>query len=226
MVSVEWVFFDLNGTLLDPSGMAAELGGGEEARRLVQGAFEEALLLAMADTLSGAYRPLSEHLRAALERWLFVSGHEMQALESMMRRADAMDPFPHAEQALKRLADAGLHVAVLTNSSAQSARSSLRQAGLLDAVAAVIGSEAVRVYKPHPMVYRRGVEQVGAAPERCCMVAAHGWDLMGAARVGLRTAWVAHLEQRLPATIPEPDLRADDLAGAARAIVDQLTGTR
>ncbi len=226
MVSVEWVFFDLNGTLLDPSGMAAELGDGDDARRLVQGAFEEALLLAMADTLSGAYRPLSEHLRAALERWLFVSGHEMQALESMMRRADAMDPFPEAEQALKRLGDAGLRVAVLTNSSTQSARASLRRAGLLDSVAAVIGSDAVRVYKPHAMVYRRGVEQVGVAPERCCMVAAHGWDLMGAARVGLRTAWVAHLELRLPATIPEPDLRADDLASVASAIVDQLGDTQ
>ncbi len=184
MVSMEWVFFDLNGTLLDPSGMAQELGGGDEERRLVQGAFQEALLHAMADTLSGGYRPLSEHLRAALDRWLFVSGHETKALEPMMRRADAMDPFPDAEQALKRLGDAGLHVAVLTNSSAQSARSSLERAGLLDGVAAVIGSEEVRVYKPHPMVYRHGVEHVGVAPEKCYMVAAHGWDLMGLRKSG------------------------------------------
>ncbi len=140
-----------------------------------------------------------------------------------MRRADAMDPFPDAEQALKRLGDAGLHVAVLTNSSTQSARSSLRRAGLLDAVAAVIGSDAVRVYKPHPMVYRRGVKDVGVAPERCCWVAAHGWDVMGAARAGFAHRLGRPARAAPPSHDPEPDLRAEDLAGAASAIVDQLT---
>jgi hypothetical protein len=48
---ISWALFDLNGTLLDPSGIA--LGGAEEEGHLVSGAFHEALLLMMADTLSG-----------------------------------------------------------------------------------------------------------------------------------------------------------------------------
>ncbi len=208
----------MNGTLLDPSGMAQELGDDDDARHLVQDAFQEALLHAMADTLTGAYRPLPDHLEAALARRLFVSGRDRQALKPMLKRAGSLDAFPDAEGALKQLGDAGLQVAVLTNSSAESARLALRHARLLDGVAAVIGSDAVGVYKPHPMVYGHGVEEVGMAAEKVCMVAAHGWDLMGAARAGLRTAWVARLEQRLPATIPEPDVRADDLSGAATVI--------
>ena len=64
---VSWVLFDLNGTLLDPSGIAEPLVGGDEDRRLVGEAFHEAILLTMADTLSGgAYRPLPEYLRASI----------------------------------------------------------------------------------------------------------------------------------------------------------------
>jgi pimeloyl-ACP methyl ester carboxylesterase len=33
---VSWALFDLNGTLLDPSGIAEPLGGGAEDRRLVR----------------------------------------------------------------------------------------------------------------------------------------------------------------------------------------------
>jgi 2-haloacid dehalogenase len=74
---VRWVLFDLNGTLLDPSGIADPLGGGERTRRLVAEAFRDALLLTMADTPSGgAYRPLPDYLRAELERALRAAGRD------------------------------------------------------------------------------------------------------------------------------------------------------
>jgi 2-haloacid dehalogenase len=52
------------------------------------------------------------------------------------------------------------------------------------------------------------------------MVAAHGWDLMGAKRVGLTTAWVSRKEGRLLATVPKPDVTGDDLLAAADRIVE------
>src|SRR5919204_1271610 len=119
---VTWVLFDLNGTVLDPAGIAEPLGGGDEDRRLVGEAFGEALMMTMADTLSGgAYRPLPEYLRAALERTLRAAGRDTEALDPAMRRAGAMDPFPEAESALSVLLDAGLRVGVLTNSTGEAA---------------------------------------------------------------------------------------------------------
>jgi hypothetical protein len=51
---VRWVLFDLNGTLLDPSGIADPLGGGERNRQLVAEAFRHALMLTLADLSGGA----------------------------------------------------------------------------------------------------------------------------------------------------------------------------
>jgi len=45
---VRWVPFDLDGTLLDPSGIAEPLGGGDAERGLAAEAFRDALLLTMA----------------------------------------------------------------------------------------------------------------------------------------------------------------------------------
>src|SRR5438045_1257929 len=106
-MALSWTLFDLNGTLLDVSGIADPLGGGEPAARLAQSAFHEALLLTMADTLSGApYRPLPDYLQDSLERGLLAAGRDTDRLDAAMRRAAALDPFPTAEPALRRLEEA------------------------------------------------------------------------------------------------------------------------
>ncbi|MFL5821376.1 MAG: haloacid dehalogenase type II [Solirubrobacteraceae bacterium] len=222
-MALRWTLFDLNGTLLDPGGIADPLGGGADERRLVDAAFHEALLLTMADTLSGApYRPLPDYLRATLERGLRAAGRDTKDLDAAMERASAMDPFSTAAGALDRLEDAGLAVGLLTNSAAASAEQSLEAAGLRDRFQAVIATDAVEVFKPHPRVYGYAVERLEARPEEICLVAAHGWDVMGAMRAGLRGAWVAHSERWLVPTLPDPDVRGEDLEDAAAKIVCEL----
>lgn len=221
---VRWVLFDMNGTLLDPSDIADALRGDED-RALVIDAFDEALLHSMADTLSGGYRPLPDYLRAALERRLIVACRDTAPLDEALARAKRLPAYPEADAAIARLADAGFEVGVLTNSATDSAEESLRASGLRDRLSAVIGSDQVEVFKPHPRVYRHAADQLGVDPGEICMVAAHGWDLMGARRVGMCTAWIARKEGQLPAVIPEPDVKGRNLAEAADLIAARLAGS-
>ena len=132
-LGVRWALFDLNGTLLDPSGIAEPLGGSDDDRRLVAAAFRDALLLTMADTLSGGgYRPLPEYLRATLERALRAEGRDRHLLDAAMRRAAALDPFPDAGAALSRLRAADVRLGVLTNSATEAAERALAAAALVD----------------------------------------------------------------------------------------------
>ena len=207
-------------TLLDPAAMAEPLGGGAEERRLVSESFHEALLLTMADTLSGgAWRPLPDYLRAAIERNLRARGRGLAAVDAVIKRAGSMDAFPEAIAALATLQEAGLHTGVLTNSSTDAAEHALASAGLRDRLEVVIGSDEVRTYKPHPRVYEGAVERLGIQPERLCLVAAHAWDVMGAMRAGLRGAWVARSERWLVPVVPEPDVRGADLQDVASKLV-------
>lgn len=225
MIGVRWVLFDMNGTLLDPSGIAEPLGGGEDDRRLVAEAFQEALLLTMADTLSGgAWRPLGEYLRATLERGLRARGRSPDGLDAAIRRASAMDPFPEADAALELLGEAGIHTGVLTNSATEDAERALASAGLRHRFEVVIGSDAVRMFKPHPRVYEHAATRLGADTASLWLVAAHAWDVAGAIRAGLRGAWVARGERWLVPIVPEPDVRGADLIEVARLLAGRADG--
>lgn len=81
-----------------------------------------------------------------------------------------------------------------------------------------VSAEDARTYKPDPAAYRLAVTVSGRPPERLLMVAAHAWDLRGAQRLGLRTAYVARPDEDPPTSSDRFDLHAGDLAGLA----DQL----
>jgi 2-haloacid dehalogenase len=203
-----WVLFDLNGTLLDPGGVGEPLGLSREGSLA---ALDDAILGSMAETLSGSYRPLPHFLRAAL---VLRAGTE-SGIDDAMERARAMPAYPDCKPALEQLRSAGVATGVLTNSARETAETALAAAGLLDLFDVVAGSDEVAAFKPDPRVYRLGLTRTGAAPPDVCMVAAHWWDLMGAARAGLRTAWVERDGRALSQAGPPPDLSAatlDELA--------------
>ena len=224
---VEWALLDMNGTLLDPGGIAEPLGGGTEERRLVSEAFHEALLLTMADTLSGgSWRPLPEYLAATLERALRARGRELTQLEAAIQRAGRMDLFPEARAALARLQEAGLHTGVLTNSSTDAAERALESAGLRDCLDVVIGSDGVQTYKPHPRVYEHAATSLATDPGQMCLVAAHAWDVMGAMRARLRGGWVARSERWLVPIVSAPDVQGEDLQEVAAKLVMHVRSGR
>jgi 2-haloacid dehalogenase len=78
-----------------------------------------------------------------------------------------------------------------------------------------LSAEDARTYKPDPAVYQLAVTVSGRPPERLLMVAAHAWDLRGAQRLGLRTAYVARPVGDPPTSADRFDLYADDLIGLA-----------
>lgn len=66
----------------------------------------------------------------------------------------------------------------------------------------VVSCEFIGRYKDDPAAYETAVRWLGLRPEQVLMVAAHPWDLQGAARVGLRTAYVPR-----PGEWGEPETR-------------------
>lgn len=208
MMKPRWILLDLNGTLLDPGGVGEPLGlsrGGSLA------ALDDAILGSMAETLSGSYRPLPEFLRAAL---VCRAGTD-SGIDEAMQRAKTMPPYPDCAAALERLRSAGISTGVLTNSERHAAEYGLEAASLIDFLEFVAGSDEVEAFKPDPRVYRLGLKRTGAVPEDVCMVASHWWDLMGAARMGMRTGWVKRDGRELMRAEPPPDFQASALDALA-----------
>jgi 2-haloacid dehalogenase len=208
------VLFDLNGTLTDPAGI------GEPWRLPELGAevLDAAVRGAMADALLGAHRPFAEHLRGGLETRVAARLLDAGRIDAAVERAAALKPFPDAAEALDLLRDAGRRLAVRTNSGAESGRRTLAAAGLDDRFERILGVDAVRTFKPHPATYRHAVGELRAPAADITMVAAHDWDLAGAAHTGMRTAWIGRGGDRPSPVWPAPGVSADSLLDAARRI--------
>lgn len=200
----QWILFDLNGTLLDPGGIGEPLGLSREQSLA---ALDDAIAGAMAETMSGSYRPLPEFLRAAL---VALAGSDSR-IEEAMDRAKEMPPYSDCAPALDQLRGAGIKTGVLTNSARDTAVKGLESAGLIESFELVAGSDAVEVFKPDPRMYRLGIERTRVAPEEICMVASHWWDLMGAQRAGMRGGFVQRDGRPFMAMGPQPDYRAETL---------------
>lgn len=211
------VLFDLNGTLLDIATISRPWGS--ERGPLALRALDDAVMAGMTATLTGSYRPFAELLRAALERRARLEGLDASLVDNALDLTKRMPPYPEVPGALDLLRARGVRLAVLSNSAVENAGAALERAGLRDRFELVAGTDAVKAFKPDPRPYRHALEQLGVAAEEVTMVAAHWWDVEGAKRAGLRTAWVARRERILRTTVPEPDVRGEDVRDVAAALI-------
>jgi 2-haloacid dehalogenase len=222
--------FDVNETLLDLAAMDPHFQRifGDAGIRVTW--FSQMIQSALVATVTGAYRPFGAHAMAALEMTAERAGVELadddkQAVATQLRQLPA---HPEVAPALRRLGDAGLRLASLTNSTEEVAREQLQHAGLLDLFELVLSADTAGRLKPAPEPYRMAAERLGVAVDQVRLVAAHAWDVAGAASAGCATAFVARPGKVLDPLVERPEIVGADLAEVADAIlaVDNGNGVR
>ena len=220
------IVFDLIGTLLDLQAMDAhfERFFGDAAVRKEW--FTQTLQLAMAALLTNAYEDFGVQSDTALEitaRRYKVSmlGEEKNLILSTLRK---LRPFPDTSKSLQRLREAGLRLAILTNSTAQTAEAQLTFAGLRDHFEQVISADEIRCFKPAPEVYHLAARRLGVEQEQVRLVSAQDWDVTGALRAGCAAAFIARPGQVMNPFGPQPDVRGTDLIEVVERIVAAEVG--
>ena len=186
MPRFDLVAFDLYGTLLDISGLAARMrpvagdGAAELLSRWRKAQIERTWRL----NCEGRYEPWDRVTLAALEE----VGPEWPA-EIRERLAQLWLTVPAYEDAAATLAalkSAGARRAVLSNGTRAMITRAL-EAGGLD-VDRILSADDVRVYKTDPRVYAMLDGEADKA--RTLFVSSNGWDADGARRDGRTVAWI------------------------------------
>jgi 2-haloacid dehalogenase len=229
VVDAEIITFDVFGTLVDwRSGITAELA------RVGGRAGIDADWPAVADAWRSQYRPTLDRVIGgelpfqrmdALYRMMLdeVAGtHGLQALgeadrDELVRAWHRLTPWPDTVPGLTALRERHI-VAPLSNGGVGMLTRLARAAGLpFDCILSV---ELAGTYKPDPRVYQLVPGYFDVPPDKVLMVACHPYDLDGAARAGLRTAYIPRPLEWGPGTaVPPPppgtDIVADDLIALA-----------
>lgn len=213
------VVFDIIGTCFSldlPRQRLVELGAPDYT---VQLWFAQTLRDAFALSHAGGYRPLKEVLEAELPRTLKMIGVEASSVElsRVVTSFAELEPQPGALEAFRILSEAGWKLVALTNGSEDSTRKLLERAGALQRFGSILSCDAIQKTKPHPDVYDLPKQD---ADGDVWMVAVHAWDIAGAARAGLRTAFITQEEKEYLSIYPQPELVTSDLILAASKIVE------
>jgi 2-haloacid dehalogenase len=214
MARPQAILFDVNETLLDLQPMKDSigklLGGGPEAARLW---FTTLLQYALVTTVADRYADFAEIGAACLRKVAKQHGVELseEAAKEDVAPMRSLPAHQDVVPALERLTDAKYRLVTLTNPSKGAVADQIKQAGLSRFFESLLSVEDVGLYKPHAHLYRWAARRVGADVSKCLLVAAHGWDVAGAAWAGMRTAFVTRPGQQVFPLGPEPHIMISSL---------------
>jgi len=128
-----------------------------------------------------------EALEYTLERY--------QVSVSSVDKARLMDsynypvPHPEAKEALQRLRDADLQIAILSNGDPTMLEKGLERANL-KIFHKVISVDEIKTFKPNPEVYSLAQKTLHLSKEEILFVTSNPFDAMGAKNYGYRVAWI------------------------------------
>lgn len=215
------IVFDVNETLLDLTALdplfETHLGSTQWRRAW----FSDMLITAMTLNHIGKYYSFSDIARVCLQDTASAAGTRLKqsAVEAILGGMRTLPPHADVVPALEILSRAGLRLVALTNSAPDIAASQLENAGLSKYLDGFMTVAEARRLKPAQEVYAAAREWLGADPTSLMLVAAHTWDLAGAAKSGWKTGFVSR-DNRLPNPLyPKPTLADTSLTGLAGGIV-------
>lgn len=137
--------------------------------------------------------------------------HIMEGFAGLPVHADVPDGISE----LDRL---GIRLVTLSNGSASVAEGLLTRAGIREHFERLLTVEDAGRWKPAPEAYAYALRECGVEPEEAMLVAVHPWDIDGASRAGLATAWLNRAGGPYPAYFRASDLQPNALTDLARLL--------
>lgn len=207
--------FDAYGTLFDVNSAACAAQGslGERWQALAELWRAKQLQYTWLRGLAGRHANFWQVTAEALDFALSTLHIEDPPLRArLMNLYLVLNAYPEVPDTLQRLKAAGMKLAILSNGTPAMLAAAAATAGIADLLDAILSVEEVKVYKPHPAVYRLACERLNVSAGSICFLSSNGWDAYSAKAFGLRVLWCNRFGQ-VPERIPEtPDAQIATLA--------------
>jgi 2-haloacid dehalogenase len=225
-MAVRALVFDVFGTLVDwRTGIAEAFRVSEVADNPEE----------LADAWRAGYRPILAEVNKGSRPWGNFDDLHLVTLGDLLaeRGIDLpvderdrlvgawhrLDPWPDVREGLEALRR-GRVAAALSNGHLALLVDLARHADLR--FDCVLSAELAHAYKPAPEAYLTAAQLLGMEPGELMLVAAHPWDLEGARRAGLRTAFVDRPLEYGPGSAVRADPLADESVADLLELAERL----
>jgi putative hydrolase of the HAD superfamily len=224
------VLLDLDGTLLDGSGLPAALRTtGERLAELAPGLDPDRFAAAHTSTWQELWPEVEDEWMLGVDAGPRI---ERRAWADALARCGVHDPalvdaaaaihresvraahraYPDVPAALAALRQEGFAIGVVTNGSSELQRAKIDDAGIGPLIDLVVVSSEVGARKPDPAGVEHALLTLGAAAADSWVVGDNIWvDVPAGARAGTGTVWVDRAGTTEPTAAPRPDIEVRDL---------------
>ena len=212
------IVFDVNETLSDLSPLGArflEVGASASA---ASSWFASVLRDGFALTAMGDNPPFAGVARELLLCQLSEANLNRSVEEAAQHVMDGLSNLElHADvtHGVHELHEDGFRLVTLSNGASSIADRLLTAGSVRDRFERLLSVEDAGAWKPSATAYLYAAAQCGVEPSEMVLVAVHPWDIGGAARAGLQTAWVNRSGGPFPATFDAPTYTVTGIEGLA-----------
>ncbi|GLX53034.1 dehalogenase [Streptomyces hygroscopicus subsp. hygroscopicus] len=212
------VVFDVNETLTDMSPLAERLTAAGLPGHLLAAWFAGVLRDGVALTLAGGYASFAAVARDGLRALAAEEGLGGRAADHILAGLAELPLHPDVPEGVRALRAAGFRLLTLTNGAADTTRAVLDRAGLTGLFEAHLDVAAPARWKPAREAYAHALAAAAVPAAAALLVSVHPWDLDGAARAGLATAWLCRAPRPYPSAQHPADVTASSLPELARKL--------
>ncbi|MCZ4077223.1 haloacid dehalogenase type II [Rhodococcus sp. H36-A4] len=214
------IVFDVNETLSDMSTMPkrfVDVGAPSPLTGLwFGGLLRDGFALSTAGN-AGKFADVGSGLLKAMLHGVELNRPLDAAVEHIMDGFAMLDVHPDVADGVVALAELGIRMVTLSNGSVGVAEKLLDSAGLLSSFDMLLSVDEVGEWKPAVHAYEYALAQCDVDdPREALLVAVHPWDIDGASRAGLATAWLNRNGDGYPDYFHAPNVEVTSLVRLAQ----------
>jgi 2-haloacid dehalogenase len=215
------IIFDVNETLSDLAPLQARFEDVGAPRHLAATWFASLLRDGFALTVGGESVPFSDLAATSLRATLrpVTDGARLDdAVRHVLDGISSLTVHPDVVEGVHNLSRMQFELVTLSNGAATVAEVLLTKAEVRGLFRNLLSVDDVGVWKPAAAAYLHALTVCDTPADQALLAAVHPWDVHGAARAGLGTAWINRTGATYPDYFATPDIEAASLVDLA----DQL----
>ncbi|UUL75484.1 haloacid dehalogenase type II [Pseudarthrobacter sp. Fe7] len=202
------IVFDVNETLSDMSPMAqrfANVGAPEHMAKLWFAILLRDGFALTAAGDNGSFADIGAEVLRGMLTGMKLNRDTESAVDHIMTGFSSLSLHPDVVQGIQALHGAGYRLITLSNGSTQLAEKLFTTAGIRDKFEKLLSVEDAPTWKPGRTSYEYAATICGVNTAEMILTAVHPWDIHGAARAGLSTAWINREGAQYPQYFQAPD---------------------
>ena len=218
------VFFDMNETLLNLSLLGLQFDKHFEDRYVLKYWFTKLLYSSTIMGIMDEYRNFGELAEITLENLFFENNKPLSDIikNEILGEFRKLPAYDDVRPALLQLKEKNIRVIAVSNSSLTMIKEQLTNSGIIDLFDSYYSVDSVKKYKPFKDIYQSVAKEEGLNTNNIVMVATHDWDLFGAKKAGLSTAYIRRKQEIYHPFYLKADFKDSNLTDLIQQIIDSV----